>query len=186
MGNNSKKYLKYVYSMHQTMLTKDLYLVFEGEFSQEIVKSILFLTERNLDYYDENLSVKKKIFNIMVECLQNICRNCYEEENISTLKCAISMIWAQTNNYTILSGNFMPKKEVASLKSQIEKINGLDKIGLKDLYKEIMIEDKRSSKGGAGLGLVVMARKSGQKFHYHFQDVEENVAFFSLQTIISK
>jgi len=68
--SNKKKYLKYIYEMHQMMLSKDLYLVYEGEFSQEIVKTILMLTERNLAYFGEVLSVKRKVFNIMVECLQ--------------------------------------------------------------------------------------------------------------------
>ena len=171
--------------MHQMMLSKDIYLVYEGEFSQEIVKTILMLTERNLAYFGEVLSVKRKVFNIMVECLQNICRHCYEE-NIIVGKYAIFMIGMENNHYTILSGNYILKNEVDSLRSKLEKINGLDKDGLKDLYKEIMLKGKRSPKGGAGLGLIDIARRSGQKLKFYFQEVEDNITFFSFQTIISK
>jgi len=184
--NKNNKYLKYIYEMHQRMLSEDLYLVYEGEFTQEIVKSILMLTERNLTYFGEQLSIKRKVFNIMVECLQNICRHGYEEENIDALKYAIFMIGMQDDHYTILSGNFMLKNDIDSLRSKLEKINGLDKEGLKKLYKEIMLRGKRSPKGGAGLGLIDMARRSGQKLKFYFQDVEDNITFFSFQTIISK
>ena len=172
--------------MHQKMLSENLYLVYEGEFSQEIVKSVLMLTERNLTYFGEQLSIKRKVFNIMVECLQNICRHCYEEENVNTLKYAIFMIGMQDDHYTILSGNFMLKDHVDSLRSKLEKINALDKEGLKELYKEIMLKGKRSPKGGAGLGLIDMARRSGQKLRFNFQEVKDNVTFFSLRSLISK
>lgn len=184
--NKNKKYLKYIYEMHQKMLSENLYLVYEGEFSQEIVKSVLMLTERNLTYFGEQLSIKRKVFNIMVECLQNICRHCYEEENVNTLKYAIFMIGMQDDHYTILSGNFMLKDHVDSLRSKLEKINALDKEGLKELYKEIMLKGKRSPKGGAGLGLIDMARRSGQKLRFNFQEVKDNVTFFSLRSLISK
>jgi len=184
--NKNKKYIKYIHEMHQMMLSENLYLVYEGEFSQEIVKSVLMLTERNLNYFDEPLSIKRKVFNIMVECLQNICRHCYEEGNIDSLKYAIFMIGMEDGYYTIFSGNFMLKNNVDSLRSKLEKINGLDKEGLKELYKEIMLKGKRSPKGGAGLGLIDMARRSGQKLRFHFQEVEDNITFFSLRSLISK
>ncbi len=48
----------------------------------------------------------------------------------------------------------------------MEQINNLDKDGLKDLYKEIIKNTTISEKGGAGLGFVDMARKSGQPLEY--------------------
>ena len=41
-------------------------------------------------------------------------------------------------------------------------------------------------KGGAGLGFVDMARKSGQKLHFDFEPIDEHFSFFSLKTIISR
>jgi hypothetical protein len=67
----------------------------------------------------------------------------------------------------------------------LDEINSLDKDGLKSLYKEIIKSSSGlTDKGGAGLGFVDMARKSGQKLVYKFQDIDDQTSFFSLKTIV--
>ena len=58
--------------MHQMMLKNNVILVYEGEFTQEITKSVLAMAERNMDSVGEESGIKRKVFNVMVECLQNI------------------------------------------------------------------------------------------------------------------
>ncbi len=41
--------MKYIYDLHRTMLKQSLILVYEGEFTQEITKSVLAMAERNMD-----------------------------------------------------------------------------------------------------------------------------------------
>ncbi|MCS6832636.1 MAG: DUF6272 family protein, partial [Flammeovirgaceae bacterium] len=67
--------MKYIYDLHKTMLKKNLILVYEGEFTQEITKSVLSMAERNMDSHYEESGIKRKVFNVMVECLQNICKH---------------------------------------------------------------------------------------------------------------
>ena len=52
--------------------------------------------------------------------------------------------------------------------------------------KEIIKNTNLSDKGGAGLGFVDMARKSGQKLEYGFRDLDQDYAFFSLLTKIAR
>ena len=49
-----------------------LILTYHGEFTQGITKSVLSMAERNLESRGEASTVKRKVFNVMVECLQNI------------------------------------------------------------------------------------------------------------------
>ncbi len=67
--------MKYIYDLHKTMLERNLILVYEGEFTQEITKSVLAMAERNMDSMGEESSIKRKVFNVMVECLQNIVKH---------------------------------------------------------------------------------------------------------------
>jgi hypothetical protein len=177
--------MKYVYDLHKTMLSRNLILVYEGEFTQEITKSVLAMAERNMDSMGEESSIKRKVFNVMVECLQNIVKH---SENFTPLNekrhSAIFIIGKQEDRYIITSGNPIRNDSVSSLKKKLEEINNLDKDGLKDLYKEIIKNNDLSDKGGAGLGFVDMARKSGQKLEYEFEDMGEDHSFFSLQTTI--
>lgn len=179
--------MKYVYDLHKTMLQRNLILVYEGEFTQEITKSVLSMAERNMDSMGEESSIKRKVFNVMVECLQNICKHADEAAEQNELKNnAIFMIGKHENEYVITSGNPISIDKVESLSKKLAQINSLDKEGLKALYKEIIKNGDLSDKGGAGLGFVDMARKSGQKLEYDFEPINEKVSFFSLKTTISR
>lgn len=179
--------MKYIYDLHKTMLAKNLILVYEGEFTQEITKSVLAMAERNMDSMGEESSIKRKVFNVMVECLQNIVKHA-DDFKIKREKkqTAIFMIGKQEDQYIITSGNPVKKEHVDELAVRLEKINSLDKDGLKALYKDIIKGTEISEKGGAGLGFVDMARKSGQKLEFDFEPIDNQFAFFSLKTTISR
>lgn len=180
--------MKYIYELHKTMLERNLILVYEGEFTQEITKSVLAMAERNMDSMGEESSIKRKVFNVMVECLQNIVKHGEELQNQQQeLKpSAIFMIGRQDSAYVITSGNPIRNEEVEKLRAKLDQINGLDKEGLKQLYKDIIKNTNLSEKGGAGLGFVDMARKSGQKLEFDFQPIDDTFSFFSLRTTIVK
>ena len=178
--------MKYIYDLHQTMLAKNLILVYEGEFTQEITKSVLAMAERNMDSFGEESSIKRKVFNVMVECLQNIVKHSEENQDAEKKNTAIFMIGKQDDEYIITSGNPVKSQNVEILKEKLDKINSLDKDGLKALYKDIIKNSDISEKGGAGLGFVDMARKSGRKLEFDFQKLDDNFSFFSLKTTISR
>ncbi|UII29332.1 SiaB family protein kinase [Fulvivirga maritima] len=175
--------MKYIFDLHQTMLDHHLILVYEGEFTQEITKSVLAMAERNMDSSGEESSTKRKVFNVMVECLQNIVKHADEVDHNHA---AVFMIGKHENEYIIISGNPIRRENVASLKEKLEHINSLDKDGLKGLYKDIIKSTEISDKGGAGLGFVDMARKSGQKLDFDFLEMEDGNSFFCLKSCIAR
>jgi len=179
--------MKHVYDLHQAMISENLILVYEGEFTQEITKSVLSMVERNMDSVGEDSTIKRKVFNVMVECLQNIVKHS-EEDNVENIKehSAIFMIGKNDNAYIITSGNAVGNDVKGKIAEKIDYINKQDRDGLKALYKEIIKTGSISEKGGAGLGFVDMARKSGEKLIYDFKDIDGQSSFFSLQTIISR
>ncbi len=179
--------MKYIYDLHKTMLKKNLILVYEGEFTQEITKSVLSMAERNMDSFGEESSTKRKVFNVMVECLQNICKHAETLEISRAGKNnAIFMIGKREDEYIITSGNAIMTENVTDLIKKLELINSLDKEGLKELYKDIIKNGSLSDKGGAGLGFVDMARKSGQRLKFDFEQIDDTFTFFSLKTTISR
>lgn len=179
--------MKYIYELHKTMLAKNLILVYEGEFTQEITKSVLSMAERNMDSMGEESTIKRKVFNVMVECLQNIVKHGEDYNPMNEKKqTAIFMIGKLDDEYVITSGNPVKNDIVGLLTEKLNQINGLDKEGLKALYKEIIKGTEISEKGGAGLGFVDMARKSGQKLEFDFTEINDEHSFFSLKTTISR
>ena len=75
----------------------------------------------------------------------------------------------------------MNSSKIKFLKEKIDKINSLNKDELKDMYKFILNHQKLSAKGGGGLGLVDIARKTGSKLVYSFFNYNDNYYFFNLE-----
>ncbi len=190
MGNVD--YMELIYSFHQDMLDNKFTLVYDGEITHQITKAFTSLAESKMDSYSEDSSIKKKVFHVMVECLQNLSKHAEEYEykgNKSQYGNGIFIvgrIGQEEKEYQVITGNAVEKKRVPELKALLEKINQLDKEGLKELFKKQMREGSMSEKGGAGLGLIDIARKTGEKLEYHFIDMDEKNNFFLLRTKISR
>jgi hypothetical protein len=180
--------MKFIYDLHQMMVTHKVILIYEGDFTQETTKSILSMAERNLESSGEESGIKKKIFNVMVEALQNIVKHSDEarENGEANHHAAIFLIGHEKSQYSIMSGNPVKNANIPALKNALERINGLDKEGLKELYKEIIKNTTISDKGGAGLGFVDMARKSGEKLEWAFVPMSDEFSFFCLKVNIAK
>jgi hypothetical protein len=179
--------MNFIYDLHRTMMSQKLILVYQGDFTQETTKSILAMAERNIDSSGEESNIKRKVFNVMVESLQNIVKHSDELVDGQTRShAAIFLIGREANRYTIMSGNPIRKQNVGKLQQSLEKINALDKDGLKELYKEIIKNTTISEKGGAGLGFVDVARKSGGKLEFEFPEMSADYAFFCLKVNVPR
>ena len=83
-------------------------------------------------------------------------------------------------NIKLPQETFVNSAKIKFLKEKIDKINSLSKDELKDMYKFILNHQKISAKGGGGLGLVDIARKTGKKLVYKFYDYNDIYSFFNL------
>ena len=158
--------LNYTYQLHQNMIRNNLNYVYRGGFTSHITDRLLSLAEQNLDQIGEASKVKKKVYFIMVECLQNITRHQAEDHIENDATAGIFMIKKVNDDYYITSGNPIKKENIDSLKTRLEEINNLSSDELKALRHQILESGIFSDKGGAGLGLIEIARKSGQKLQY--------------------
>lgn len=174
--------------MHESMTTNNVILIYGGHFTEETATSILTMTERNLESSGEEPTIRKRIFNVMVEAIQNLVKHNDEIEvpEKGRQHVAIFLIGHEQDRYAIISGNPVRQENVAALNSSLEKINNLDNDGLKELYKEIIQNSSFSDKGGAGLGLVAMARKSGQKLEWTFVALDDEYFLFFLKVNIAR
>lgn len=160
----------------------DIMLSFKGDVTSEMLTSMLQIMETKLDNLGEQSKMKRKVYNVLVECLQNLYhhRDEMKRTGIDEESAAIFMIGRDDNGYNIVTGNYILTDRVEKLKSRIDHVNSLDKDGLKTLYKEVLNNDERSDKGGGGLGIIDISRKSGQKLVYDFMEVDNKYSFFSL------
>jgi hypothetical protein len=185
MADFSNENLTFAYDLFAGMQKDNLGYIYRGHFDQNITDNILLLTEASLEKEEQSSKVRKRIYSIMVEGLQNITRHQDDSEEASQEYYGIFVIQKKGEKYYITTGNVADTSNIDTLKKLLEKINSLEKDALKDYYKEVLEEGSLSNKGGAGLGLIDMARKSGNKLLYEFVSINEKYSYFYLHTIPS-
>jgi len=186
--NDVKGFLEFVYEFYKSMKAHEITLVYEGEITHQITKAFTSLAESNMEKEDEPGSIQRKVFHVMVECLQNISKHA---ENISSSNYLFSgrgifLVSKNENEYSITTGNAIDNDKIEELTQLLETINKMSKEELKELYKKQIKEGRLSEKGGAGLGFIDIKRKTGRELEYHFLPISENTSFFLLTSKISR
>lgn len=179
--------ISFLFDFYSLMKQNHIIMIYEGEFSQEITKSVLSMTENSFNADKIEESVKKKVYNIMMESLQNICKHEFKgTENKIPNSESQFMISSAEKEFHILTGNAIEKNIIDIIKNKLDQVNSLDQDGLKQLYKEARINSTISAVGGAGLGFIDIARKSGNKISYHFKPLTDNIYYFTQMVTVTK
>ncbi len=186
MKSNTSSFQDLVYNFHETVRPLDVKLIYEGEINHDIMKVFTTLTEKGLKA--EEFPGQKKVFNVMVECLQNIskhadCRETIKEENVGH---GIFLISNNKEELTIVTGNTIKKTKEKFLSEKITHINTLSKDELREYYKRMLKESKLSKEGGAGLGFIDIARKTQNILAFDFHPIDDEYSFFIMSAKISK
>lgn len=176
-----------IFDLYDTMERKNIMLSFKGDMSTDLLTSILQVIENKLDRFGESPKVKKRIFNILVECLQNLYHHIDRPpvQAKNDTPSVIVMVAKNVTGYSIITGNFMLRNNADMLKTRLEEINGMTQEEVRDLYKSVLADGKMSEKGGGGLGMIDIARKSGEKLEYGFIPFGDGSSFFSLNVKVN-
>jgi len=168
----------------------DVLLAYKGSITSDLISNILEVVEAKLEDLSEGSKVRKKVYNVLVESLQNLFHHVEDLPQVMHEKFepkfgVLVVSRVDTNVYKISTGNFINSGKIKILKDKIDKINSLSSDELKDMYKFILNHQKLSAKGGGGLGLVDIARKTGSKLDYSFENFNNDFYFFNLEVIVS-
>lgn len=179
-----------IYDLYHKMESNKVVLSFKGDVTSELMSSILQIIEQRMNDLNEAPRLKKKVYNVLVECLQNLYHHIDEMPSETADngidKSAIFMISLTPTGYSVTTGNYILKSRTEDFKKKLEQINSMDKEELKALYKEVLNSGGRSEKGGGGLGMIDIARKTGNKLNYDFSTLNDDYSFFSLNINIEE
>ena len=186
--NTGIDYMGLVMTYHDNMRDNRLNLVYEGEINQSITKAFTSLAEQNLNEENEEKAVVRKVYHVMVECLQNIYKHSdpLAPNSPGRRSHGIILIGHDDGGYIISTGNSIDKSKESGIKNLLDGINAMDREQLKESYKNQMKDGMLTEKGGAGLGFIDISRKTGSKLDYRFETIDEKNSFFILKTYIAK
>ncbi len=176
-----------LHHLFNVMTSNKILLSYKGEANKEILSSMLDILEQKIKDTDVSQKVQKKLYNILVESLQNLYHHNDIDQKIEHHLHSSSMFMLAKNEafFKICTGNFIAENEVTKLEERIIFLNSLDRDELKAYHKEILNNGQISAKGGGGLGLIDMVRKSQNNLGYSFQKVDKNTYFFTLEVNVT-
>lgn len=181
---NSIENLDFNFKLFKGMLKGNLNYIYRGVFNHSITDNVLELAESNIMDAEQSSSVRKKVYNIVVESLQNITKH-QESDKDNIDNSAIFAVQRKGEDYFVTTGNSVTEEAIIPLRSRLEMINSMSKDELRAFYKARLTTGQISDKGGAGLGLIDMARKSGSKLSYDFKKQADKSALFYLHAKVS-
>ena len=120
----------------------DVLIAYKGNVSSELISNVLEVVEARMDDYSEASKIRKKVYNVLVESLQNLYHHIDvlppELQKDFDEKFGILVVSRVDSKYKISTGNFIEAKGVDQLKSRLDKINSMSPEELKDMYKFIL------------------------------------------------
>jgi hypothetical protein len=191
VGRSPAIMIDQIHDLYDSLERQRVMLSFKGSLTPDLVTALLGLVERKMKAIEPDARSRKRVFNVVMECLQNLYHHNsrLRTENGSVERTddphGVVMIARSEGGYSVLTGNFMAGSDVDRLKEHLDRINSLPQEGLRDLYKETLANGRFSPHGGGGLGMIDIARKSGGKLEYGFVPYDADNAFFSLNVNVT-
>lgn len=173
---DSIKLLSSKMSEHKFLLT------YKGNISHDIIMAVLALAEKKMEIDGTIRSVKKKVFNVLIECLQNIS---YHAEVHNNSRDGLIMIGKNDTEFVIYSSNLVSNDNIWLLKEKIDTVNKATREELNQMYIDKITDEPWNANGTAGLGLIDIVKKSGNKLNYVFAPRDENNSYFVMSTTIN-
>jgi hypothetical protein len=171
-----------LFDLKQQLQGAGILMCFTGSFGRGIVEELGTAVKKYLESSDESRkSAMTDVFSVYIEAAQNV-RNYSERNgasNPAVIEANIVVIARSDEHYLVYAGNLVDAGDVPGLTVALDRLAALDKPGLKAAYKEQMRKE-RNPDGGAGLGLIEMARRATGPLSYTFTPTANGQSYFSL------
>ena len=178
--------LERIYELYNGLEKRQTMLCFKGGLNEKMVGVLLGMVEKKMEIYEPSSRIRKRVFLVLTESLQNLQHHANEHEQVTLHGDGMLVVAKNSNGYSVFTGNYMNRVEVDNLRSRLDKINKMDSADLKSFYRKVLDNGSFSDKGGGGLGMIDMARKSKRKLEYAFVPVDGENTFFSLNVNVSE
>ncbi len=179
-------FIKGIEVIYENIIANGINLVYIGKFNHNIIKMFSSMAEEDMKTGAIDLGTKRRVYHTMVEILQNMNRHSDEIADASHVGRGLFMIGKKASNYFIITSNRIKNSNIKSLKDSIEIINNSTLEQLNDLYTNQLRFGKITEKGGAGLGLLDIARKTNKSLQYNFIPINKFYSYFILKVVIDR
>lgn len=128
---------------------------------------------------ENNVSITniKVIYSISTECLENS----YKHAELTCPDCLVNFkLFLSEDEAEIIVSNPINTLKVQPIQERITFLKSLNPVGLKKLYQYEIKKREISNKGGAGLGLIIITRKSDGNINCNVENKANNISMIEI------
>jgi hypothetical protein len=163
-----------------------IFLDYRGPVNFAVTESLLKKLKKNKEYLCLNKTTGKRVYSLAVECLENITRYSSSKPGDKKVMQPHILIRRESDKIVIISGNPVRQGEKAKLIRKLDKINNSDEAELKSSFERKIKSDIKNINKCAGLGLLFMALKTGNRIDYSFYPITEDQLYFEIKLCLNK
>lgn len=164
------------------MLQNQTILNYRGPIEFKVVETLLQKVKHDLEAHSIKKVLKKRVYNIMVECIENILKHTALPPD-AKIHPYIILEKAKTE-YLIIAGNLISSDEMIFLQQRLTDVGKLNKEGLLKMYEKQILKEDILMQKGAGLGIITIALKSNNRFDFSFSPVDDKLSVFELRVTV--
>ena len=174
-----------VYKLYDDLAGARLAFLYSGEFRDEHSPRLIQLAEATTKVFPgSDPSSSKKLAFILVEAYQNIIRHRAPLPGDMEFGAARSLFMLRSDGscYEVATMNAVRQEELEALRMLLDRIKrNSDLKQLKEMFLKGLQMESNSQRGGAGLGLIEMARRSSNGLHHEIRQLDEGPTMFAIQ-----
>jgi hypothetical protein len=170
-----------VHQLYEDLVRHRATFYYSGRFSEDHSPLLISLAEAITADQEDGVAARKLAF-VLVEAYQNIIRHRAPQGGASSI-----LLQARSGGYLLSATNPVRQEEVPALEQMLTNIaRNKDLKQLKEMFLRRLQGESTSQRGGAGLGLIEMARRSSNGIQHQIDGVMEDAANFKLMLEIGK
>ncbi len=169
------------------MENMEIILEYSGHPTFSTIGRLLLVLKKKVTEKDINIATYKKIISLMIESLENVYKyvDQYHDNHFIFEKYPPQFILARKRDrYYIKVSNPIKTDDAFKLKGRLDFINSKTYEQLRALYLHTISNGKFTPKGGAGLGIIEMAKIATEPLEYTFTPINDQFNEYTLKIII--
>ena len=155
---------------------------YTGNLAGATSESLLALSEQAVLSAGSPMKRSRRVGHVLIEALQNVSRHGWVDAQGET---PFFLTLEQTPlGFQIQTGNIVDFDMASELRERLASVNGMNRDELRKAYVETLCEGELSERGGAGLGLLSMAKRSEGPLNYQFTECGSDLFLFTLAVLV--
>ncbi|MES2763796.1 MAG: DUF6272 family protein [Bacteroidota bacterium] len=170
-------------NIYDKMVSQRFVVSIMGFFDQQdLLLSLINLTEKKLTGLEVQDSIKKKIFHFMVECSQNLLKTEKSQEKSDN---NLFLISQEGDNYTVYLGSKVDKNIVGPILETITEVNNINSEDIKKKYYDELTSKEIVNQNLILLSMLSITKKTKKKIEYEHISIDDTTSFLSFKMTIT-